>query len=153
MNNKCKYLKQGFYGKITCKKTHKSIVISDCKKCNYKEYDTTLIYNKERKNKKRISTRTKALDIDKKTKLIVWERDGQECIFCHCWVPWNLANSHFIKRSQGGLGIPENIFCACLTCHHDFDDTPKRKDLLPIAEEHLRKCYEDWSIDDLYYKK
>ena len=41
--------------------------------------------------------------------MAVWERDNHRCIFCGKLVPYNLANSHFIKRSQGGLGIEQNI--------------------------------------------
>ncbi len=49
------------------------------------------------------SKRAKALEIPKKVKLIVWERDNHQCIFCH------------------RLGIPENIFCACLLCNNKFN--------------------------------
>ena len=63
------------------------------------------------------SERTKALMITKDTKLQVWERDNHRCIFCGRYVEWNYANSHFIKRSQGGLGIPENIMTNCQECH------------------------------------
>lgn len=99
------------------------------------------------------SKRTKALEIPKKVKLIVWERDGQECIFCHKWVPWQCANSHFIKRSQGGLGIQQNIMTNCPECHRKFDDTIERKKMMPIAEEYLKSKYRKWCKEDLYYKK
>ena len=91
--------------------------------------------------------------IDKKTKLKVWERDNHRCIFCGRYVEWNFANSHFIKRSQGGLGIEENIMTNCLSCHHDFDDSINRKYMIQRAENYFKSIYPNWSKDDLVYKK
>ena len=99
------------------------------------------------------SKRTKALEIPKKVKLIVWERDNHRCIFCPRDVPWNYANSHYIKRSHGGLGIEQNIVTACPRCHHNFDDTPKRKEMLLVAKRHLMSLYDNWNEEDLVYKK
>lgn len=99
------------------------------------------------------SKRTKATSIPKQVKLIVWERDNHKCIFCGREVPWNLANSHFIKRSHGGLGIPENLFCNCLECHNKFDDSINREWMLPIARHYLMSKYENWNEKDLMYKK
>lgn len=152
--NKLDCRKQKINGKLECKKTGKIINVKDCANCAYKEYKCTAKGNILCKNKKNTpSQRTKALSIPKKVKLVVWERDSHRCIFCKCEVTWNLANSHFIKRSHGGLGIPENIFCTCLECHHKFDDTPQRKDMLPIAREYLKSKYENWNEKNLIYKK
>ena len=133
-----------------CKKTRKIINIKECNGCKFREDKGRKVTIKK---VTKSSKRTKALAIPKDIKLIVWERDLHRCIFCHCEVPWNLANSHFIKRSHGGLGIPKNLFCACLNCHHDYDDTPKREWMLPIARNHLIAKYEDWNEEDLIYKK
>lgn len=99
------------------------------------------------------SERTKALMISKETKLKVWERDNHCCIFCGRHVEWNCANSHFIKRSHGGLGIEENIMTNCPQCHYLFDDTPMRKNMIPYAEEYFMKKYPNWNKDNLVYKK
>lgn len=99
------------------------------------------------------SKRTKSLEIDKKTKLIVWERDNHKCIFCHKYVDWNLANSHFIKRSHSGLGIEKNIMTNCLKCHELFEREPTRSKMIPIAEKYLKSKYKDWNKEDLVYKK
>lgn len=99
------------------------------------------------------SERTKALMISKETKQIVWERDNHRCIFCGCYCDINLANSHFIKRSHGGLGIPENIMTNCLECHFRFDDTPMRKIMIQYAEEYFKSKYPNWNKDNLTYKK
>ena len=96
------------------------------------------------------SKMTKACDISKAVKDKVWERDGHRCIICgnHQAMP----NSHYIKRSQGGLGIEENITTMCLTCHNAFDGTG-RKHLLPRVKEYLKNHYPEWDEEKLYYKK
>ncbi len=166
----CIYLKQKMNRTIYCNKKKEQITFKDCANCEYKEYKCTLKVNSvckndqkcENNNKKvrnnvikrnRPSRRTQALAISKDTKMIVWERDNKRCIFCGIILPWNLANSHFIKRSHGGLGIPENVFCACLKCHQKFDDSKYRLDMLPIAERHMMMKYKDWNKDNLVYKK
>ena len=99
------------------------------------------------------SERTKALMISKQTKHEVWERDNHKCIFCGRYCDVSLANSHFIKRSHGGLGIPENIMTNCLDCHFMFDDTPMRKYMIQRAEDYFREKYPNWNKEDLVYKK
>lgn len=139
---KCLHLKLKFNGLLYCKVFGKEIPKTFCYACKNKE----IKYNKPTK-------RTKALDITKKTKLAVWERDNHRCIFCGKLVPWNNANSHFIKRSQGGLGIEMNILTNCIDCHHKFDDTPAREKMFQHAERYLRNKYRDFNIDNLTYKK
>lgn len=98
--------------------------------------------------------RTKATDIDTKLKKIVWERDGHKCIFCGQVVPVNCANAHYIKRSQGGLGIEENIFTACLKCHNEQDNGKNTKLYTQKARKHLRLKYgKKWKEENLIYKK
>lgn len=149
----CKYLKQKLNRTLECKKQNKIINIKECNGCIYRENYIPDYRKSIKKTNNSQSIRTKALSIPKKVKLIVWERDNHQCIFCHSPVPWNLANSHYIKRSHGGLGIPENIFCSCLKCHHDFDDTLNRNWMLPIAQNYLMSKYINWNEDKLVYKK
>jgi len=47
-----------------------------------------------------MSKRSKACEISKKVKEIVWNRDNNKCICCGVYVPASCANAHFIKRSQ-----------------------------------------------------
>jgi len=47
-----------------------------------------------------MSKRSKACEISKKVKEIVWNRDNKKCICCGVYVPMSCANAHFIKRSQ-----------------------------------------------------
>jgi 5-methylcytosine-specific restriction endonuclease McrA len=98
--------------------------------------------------------RTEATSIPPKVKEIVWERDDHRCIFCKRIVPVECANAHYIKRSQGGLGIPENIFTACPFCHDKEDfggytQLPYRV----FAKNYLASKHEGWNEEMLYYKK
>ena len=149
MNNKCINLKQKLDISLYCKINKCSITLKDCSNCKFKEYKE--IKRKEIKGKKH--KLTKATEIPKSVKLAVWERDNHKCIFCHKHVSWNLANSHFIKRSHNGLGIEQNIFTACVECHQKFDDSIERENMKIIAFSHLRKFYKNLKESDLVYKK
>lgn len=96
------------------------------------------------------SKRTKACAISKKTKQIVHERDRKCCIFCGA--P-GLPEAHYIPRSHGGLGIPENIVTACRQCHDRMDNSTDRPKMLQEAAEHLRRFYPDWNEKSLVYDK
>ncbi len=158
MNNKCMNLKiRSKKGQPYCYCACKRSVIdfNDCKGCLSKEYKKVAKMtvkkplNKVSKNNKV----TKATSIPTKVKEVVWKRDRGCCIFCKKQVEVFWANSHFIKRSQLGKGIEENLFTACPECHHDFDDTPKRKYMLPNVKEYLKSKYDYWNEDILIYKK
>lgn len=97
---------------------------------------------------------TKATEIPKKIKLIVWERDNHECIFCHTPVSWHYANSHYIKRSHSGLGIePKNIMTNCARCHKLFEESIYREQMKAYAKNYFINIYEDWSEECLVYRK
>ena len=96
------------------------------------------------------SKRTKACAINKKTKEIVYKRDKESCIFCGA--P-GLPEAHYIPRSHGGLGIPENIITACRTCHDLMDNSTKRQQMLQRAAEHLKRFYPEWNEKSLVYDK
>lgn len=98
--------------------------------------------------------RTKATEISMATKQIVWERDNHQCIFCQRWVSVECANAHFIKRSQGGLGVPENVFTACYKCHWKEDFSCEQLTYREVAENYLRNYYgSSWNKENLVYKK
>lgn len=139
---KCINLKLKFNGKLYCKLFKKEIPKDYCIGCMDKKFK---VYKHQR--------RTKMLAIPKSVKKIVWERDNHRCIFCGKLVPLECANSHFIKRSQSGLGIEQNILTNCEECHKNFDDTIKRKDMFAYALRYLQLKYNDFDIDNLTYKK
>lgn len=95
--------------------------------------------------------RAKACDISKKVKDRVWERDGHRCIICGSYQA--MPNSHYIRRSQGGLGIEENIVTMCQQCHRMYDQGPERKLIADYTERYLRRNYPDWNPEKLIYKK
>lgn len=96
------------------------------------------------------SERTKACDIPLKVKRAVWERDGERCIICGSYRA--MPNSHYIKRSRGGLGIEENITTMCLRCHDAFDGAG-REALKPKVAAYLKSKYPGWDESKLIYKK
>ena len=96
------------------------------------------------------SQRSKACDIPKKVKDAVWERDRRRCILCGS--PEAMPNSHYVKRSAGGLGIEENVTTMCLRCHEAFDG-PRRDELMPRVRRYLQSRYPSWDEKKLVYRK
>jgi 5-methylcytosine-specific restriction endonuclease McrA len=93
---------------------------------------------------------TKALVIPTSVKRIVFDRDNGKCVICGrngepC--------AHFIPRSQGGLGIEQNIVTLCRDCHRDYDNSYKRTFYREIIREHLEEFYPNFSDEDRVYKK
>lgn len=130
-----------------CRLSKGEIEYENCHDCKNKEYKQ---YKKQKSKKHK---RTIATDIQKGVKEAVWKRDGYECIFCHEKVPMFNSNAHFIPRSQGGLGIEENIFTACDKCHQEQDNGLKTQKMEKEVEEYLKSKYEDWNKENLVYKK
>ena len=79
------------------------------------------------------SKRSKACDISEKVKEAVLKRDKEKCLFCNREA---MPNAHYIPRSQGGLGIEENIITLCVNCHRTYDQTIDRKSMAKFI-----KCY------------
>lgn len=98
------------------------------------------------------SKRSKATDIPKKVKEIVWERDKRKCVFCGSTFS-AAPNAHVISRAKGGLGVEKNIITLCLDCHYIMDQTVGRKMYLQKAKNYLKSIYEDWNEEELIYKK
>ena len=102
---------------------------------------------------------TKARDFSRKAKEQIAERDSIQgwpcCVFCGAAAPAPLAfsNAHFIARSQGGLGIPENGLTLCPECHRRYDQTTDRKQMREYFREYLKSKHENWSEEALIYRK
>lgn len=99
--------------------------------------------------------RTKATSISPKVRQEVEARDSingvPRCIFCGN--PDCRGEAHFIRRSQGGLGIPQNLVTACRTCHAMFDEGKEKDTYRKIARDYLKSKYPDWNEEDLVYNK
>lgn len=131
-----------------CTKLKRKINYEECRICEHKAYKKA----KAIKGKKH--RQTKATEIPKSVKEIVWERDNHRCIFCHTIVNMFYANAHFIPRSSGGLGIPENIFTACKNCHREQDNGLNTQEYDKRAKNYLKSIYgRCWTKEKLIYKK
>lgn len=105
--------------------------------------------------------RTKALAIPPEVKRIVAERDSVSdwpcCIFCGEPAPTDkptaFSCAHYIARSQGGLGIPQNILTLCPKCHEAYDHGPRRAEMRQYFAYYLRSCYPGWKETQITYKK
>ena len=100
------------------------------------------------------SARSKATDITHNVRIEVAQRDGRRCIVCGKMD--SLQCAHYIPRSQGGLGIPENLGMLCIYCHNDLDNGNKPKVTRIIKErfrEYLKHRYIGWNERMLVYSK
>lgn len=112
----------------------------------------------EKKKKQPIKSKkhrqTKLTEISKKVKYEVWERDHRQCILCGRPVSYEYACCHYIPRSAGGLGIPENIFTACDTCHLEQDNGLNSEELTKMVQGYLKRVYgKNWNESKLIYRK
>ncbi len=97
------------------------------------------------------SKRTKACEITKQVKERVFERDGGRCIICG---KAGAPNAHYIRRSQGGLGIEQNVVTLCMICHNSYDNGFGRETIGQKIHDYLEyKYYPNWKEEDLTYNK
>lgn len=97
------------------------------------------------------SNRTKHTDIPPKVKKEVEERDHHRCVFCGS--PNASGEMHYIRRSQGGLGIPQNLLTGCRICHSQLDEGQAKDLYREKAKQYLMSLYPDWNEEDLVYNK
>uniref|UniRef100_UPI00402ADFDB hypothetical protein n=1 Tax=[Lactobacillus] rogosae TaxID=706562 RepID=UPI00402ADFDB len=66
-----------------------------------------------------------------------------------------LSVMHYIPRSAGGLGIPQNGAIGCQFHHNMLDNgnQGKRKEMLEIFRQYLQELYPEWNEDELVYRK
>ena len=94
--------------------------------------------------------RTKATNITPKVREAVWERDGHRCIVCGDGRAQ--PNSHIIRRSQGGLGVEQNIVTHCRRCHEMYDlrtsDAVRQETI-----DYIKRIYPGWTEEQVTYSK
>ena len=95
--------------------------------------------------------RTKAVAIPKEVREAVEKRDGYRCIFCGSGNA--RGEAHYVNRSQGGLGIEQNIVTVCRNCHREMDTGKNTKFFREIAKEYLKSKYPGWDEKKLVYNK
>lgn len=64
-----------------------------------------------------------------------------------------MPNAHYIPRSQGGLGIEENVVTLCLDCHMRYDNGAGRERTKAEIKSYLEEIYPGWDESNLTYKK
>lgn len=103
------------------------------------------------------SKRTKACDITPKVRREVLLRDEMGCVLCNMgYTPtgdFRYEIAHFIARSQGGLGVPENLVLLCKTHHEKMDNGPCRDISEALVKKYLKSLYPEWEYKDLRYEK
>lgn len=105
--------------------------------------------------------RTKALEIPPQVKKAVAERDSIDghpcCIWCGQPAPTSnplaFSNAHYRSRSQGGLGIEENILTLCWGCHMKYDQSEHRGKMREFFKSYLQSKYPEWDETKCIYKK
>lgn len=104
---------------------------------------------------------TKATAIPASVKAVVALRDSVSgpatCIICGS--P-GMPCCHVVRRSQGGMGVVENIVSLCPQCHYSFDEGLYMHRLNPLGFEcqqdvkefivdYIKDFYPDWTPLDI----
>lgn len=72
------------------------------------------------------------------------------CILCG---KPGFPNAHIIRRSQGGMGVKENIISLCGRCHYALDEGKNRANLMEKVLDYIKSFYPDWTPESVTYKK
>lgn len=98
-----------------------------------------------------MTERKKNTDISSRSRNEVHRRDECRCVYCgRTDKPIELA--HFISRSQGGKGVPQNLISLCIDCHRSFDGAG-RNDMRDFLADYLKSHYPGWNERDQIYRK
>ena len=92
----------------------------------------------------------KATAISQEVKIKVWRRDQGRCIICGA--P-GLPEAHYIRRSQGGLGIEQNVVTLCRPCHREFDEGKRHAEIKEFIKRYLNDFYPDFNDYERVYHK
>ena len=112
----------------------------------------------------KLSKQARAREFNTSSRRIIKERDRNQCIFCQMqyhmedvtWSgPESLSIMHYIPRSHGGLGIPQNGAQGCVSHHEMLDNGNKgwREDMQQYIETYMRQQYAGWNREKLVYRK
>ena len=95
--------------------------------------------------------RTKEVAIPQKVREAVEKRDNHRCIFCGSLNA--RGEAHIINRSQGGLGVEQNLVTVCPGCHFQMDNGQASKLFKEKAVAYVKSLYKDWDAKDYVYDK
>lgn len=110
------------------------------------------------------SKRSKATDFTRETRQQIITRDSGKCLFCQMDYHMEKATRldlgvrdimHYIPRSAGGLGIPQNAAVGCRYHHSMYDNgnAGLHDEMRDIFREYLRAHYPVWDEKNLIYDK
>ncbi len=110
------------------------------------------------------SKRSRAAEFSKKARYDIMVRDRGNCIFCEMEYLMNDIDEwgknikdimHYIPRSSGGLGIPQNGAVGCRYHHSMFDNgnNGKRGEMKELFREYLKRIYPGWDESKVVYSK
>ena len=110
------------------------------------------------------TAKNRKFQFNEKARREICARDGETCIFCRRG--YHMENKdtllyrkkdimHYVNKSQGGLGIPENGAVGCRYHHMLLDNGNRglRAEMLGIFRDHLKECYPEWDEGKLKYTK
>lgn len=106
-----------------------------------------------------MNSRTKALQIPKRVKNLVWIRQGGRSIYSGKPITVEECCCHYVSRARSGLGIEENIVGLTWDEHRIFDlnepgdHAEEQKIMREKARKHLESFYPGWNEEDLKFKK
>lgn len=109
---------------------------------------------------------TKHTAIPARVKAAVALRDCADgrCCCVVCGSPYAAPNAHIVRRSQGGMGVEQNIVALCAPCHRAFDEGEWLDRLHPLGfysrqdiEDHIiayiKGYYPGWTREEVTYSK
>lgn len=108
-----------------------------------------------------MSKRSKACEFSKEARQEIMNRD-RGCIFCQMGyeIPEEFTASrglqimHFVPRSQGGLGIPQNGAVGCIYHHMLLDNGKDHREVMTdLFRDYLKSHYKNWDDLTLTYDK
>ena len=97
----------------------------------------------------RQTVRANACDISPKVRREVLGRD-KVCIICG---RVGEPNAHYIRRSQNGLGIKENVVTLCGQCHNEQHFGKRSEEITAQMKPYLDKLYPDFPDSKRIYDK
>lgn len=107
--------------------------------------------------------RTRATEFRAIDRATIADRDSG-CIFCNMnyfneelnmYEKSNFQTMHYIPRSQGGLGIPQNGAVGCIGHHAMLDNGNKGRgpEMKELFKKYLQSKYPDWDESELVFNK
>ena len=100
----------------------------------------------------------KFTDIRPDVRTTVMQRDsidGHPCCI-YCGSPRYLEIAHYVPRSRGGMGVPENLAVLCTKCHRALDngsDISLARDIKEVFRFWLAFNYPNWNEEGVTYRK